>query len=155
MPNPAPGPYAGGPQQPYAQGMPQPGPVPGPIPGQGQGQVPGPPYYGQRPPSGPGRGRIIARVIGGVVVLGLVIAGFVLSQSDPDHAKAGDCMTGSTASELKITKCSDPDAQFTVEKVVKDSNDDSQCDGTGADRVYTQHRSGSSSDELLLCLKER
>jgi hypothetical protein len=57
--------------------------------------------------------RVVAYAIGAVVVIG---GGFVYNQltGAPEIAKAGDCMAGATAEELKVIACTDPAATLTV-----------------------------------------
>jgi hypothetical protein len=60
-----------------------------------------------------------------VVVFGLV--GFVarFATGDPDIAKVGDCMSGTTAENLKVVKCTEAGAQY---KIVGKIDDKSQSD---------------------------
>jgi len=106
-----PNPPQSGPQQPYPGGPGQPGPQQE-YPGQ-QGYPGGP----VQPPAQPKKRRLGLRIglTLGVVVVVLII-GFVSKflTGDPDTAKVGDCMSGSSAENLKVVKCADAKAEFKV-----------------------------------------
>ncbi|MET7639261.1 hypothetical protein [Streptomyces sp. NPDC005438] len=82
----------------------------------GPGMMPPPP-----PPQRSNKGKVIAIVVGLVVLLG--IGGLVayLNQDDADRASVGDCMKrgkGSTATDAELDKvdCGSSDAEFEVMK---------------------------------------
>jgi hypothetical protein len=62
-----------------------------------------------------------------VVVIVVVVIGFVsrLLSHDPNTAKVGDCLSGTSAENLKTVKCTDAKAQY---KVVGKVNGKSQSD---------------------------
>ncbi len=144
---PAPGQYAPVPGQ-YA---PAPGQYP-PAPGQyAPGQYP--PVV--QPPKKKSRRPIVLSIVG-VVVLVLIIVGFIASRSDPDNAKVGSCMAGTTADTLKITDCTNTNATWTVVgKVTTKDEPTSDAAGTDCDPFPTataDFYKGDSSGGYVLCL---
>jgi hypothetical protein len=142
--------YPGGPQgypgQP--QGFPgQPQGYPG-VPG----QPPAPPAKRRRP-----RTRLLISIGVVVVIVIIGIVGRILS-NDPDKAAVGDCMSGTTAENLKVVKCTDANAQY---KVVGKVNGKSQTEFNtnsreicgpfqGAESAFWKGERGG--DGYILCL---
>lgn len=135
-----PHPPQSGPQPSYPGGPGQPGQQPGYA---GQQTQPGQPAYpGQQAyPPAPGqpverKKRSWVRIVVPIAVIAVIaIIGFVgkFLTGDPDTAKVGDCMSGSSAENLKVVKCTDAKAEF---KVVGKVNDKSQSDfNTGSAEI--------------------
>ncbi len=148
-PPPAPGQYPPAPgQYPPAPGQPVPGQYPA-----------GPPPYGQVPP--PPKKSKAKRLLltGGIVVVVLIVLGIVVSiftKNDPDNANVGSCMTGQTADTLKITDCTNSNANWTVVgKVTTKSEPDSATAGKDCDpwpAAQADFYKGDSSGGYVLCL---
>lgn len=103
-------------------GAPPPPPAGAPVPPQNipsQPSVPAQPGAAAKAAAA-GKGvakRVVGAIIGVAIVAGGGLAWKYLS-GDPEVAKAGDCLVGETAEDLKIVKCDDPTAQWKVVGVV-------------------------------------
>ncbi len=108
------GPPQGYPGQPVSQPA-QPGyPVQPNYPG-GPGQPPA------EPPKKKRRGlRIALQLVIGAVVFVLVGAVIKFATGDPDIANVGDCMSGTSADDLKVVKCTEAGAQYKIVGKVED-----------------------------------
>ncbi|GGO20350.1 LppU/SCO3897 family protein [Microbispora bryophytorum] len=102
--------------------------------------------------------RIVAYAVGAAVLAG---GGFVYKQvtGAPEIAKAGDCMAGATADELKVVSCADPAAALTVEGRIDgktqqewDADNDGQiCSAYAkADQTFWEGEEGKAG--YVLCL---
>jgi hypothetical protein len=104
------------------QVAPPPLPADAPVPPQhspNQPSVPTQPGVAAKAASA-GKG-VVKRVVGAVIGVAIVAGGglaFKYLSGDPEVAKAGDCLVGETAEDLKIVKCDDPTAQWKVAGVV-------------------------------------
>lgn len=58
-------------------------------------------------PKKSGKRRAVLWLVGIVVLLVVVAAGWYGSRTDPDNAEVGDCITGSTKDDLKVVDCAD------------------------------------------------
>ncbi|GAA0404277.1 hypothetical protein Acor_24250 [Acrocarpospora corrugata] len=63
--------------------------------------------------------RVAAGVVGAILLAG---GGYVYNQMTgaPEIAKAGDCLAGASADDLKVVACTDPTATLTVAGRVED-----------------------------------
>ncbi len=159
---------------PYAQPGPNPygQPAPGGFAQQGGYQQPGgypppgfpPPQNGGFPPPMPapvnrgGGRRGLRLVISLVVIVGVVIAGYILSKSDPAQAKDGSCIKQTGTDSVKVVDCSSAEAQYKVVKRVEGRYDEvsanTKCPEVAPDatRFYAQHGHGT---DFLLCMKDK
>lgn len=149
-----PNPPQPGPQQPY------PGP---PTQPQGYPAGPGAPGAGPQPGYPPAppqqKKKFPVRIVVGLVIAAVVIViVLVLRQSDPDSAKVGDCMAGSSAENLKVVKCTDAKAQYkVVGKVENKSQTDFSINSAGICKAYPTAESAFWKGErggkgYVLCL---
>jgi hypothetical protein len=141
-------------------GQPVAGGYPPPPPGGGYPPAPGTPGA-YPPPSGapvpPGAQQpksntpriIIAVAVVVVVVLGVVLY-LVNRKSDPDYAKAGDCIQYSSESDVTVVDCTSSDAEYKVEKRADDVTDASACDAV-ADSDVSLYTTGSGK-QYTLCV---
>ncbi|MGI8330014.1 LppU/SCO3897 family protein [Actinomadura scrupuli] len=146
-------------------GSPPPPPgAPNPAPGQ-QGAPGQPPQYGAPAPA-PSKAasvgksiltRIVVAVVGLAVVAGVGYGWKVFKGEDPDLAKVGDCMAGTNADNLKVTKCTDAKATYKVVGKVEDKSesafntDRSICAPfKDADSAFWKGEKGSNG--YVLCL---
>ncbi|GAA3110037.1 LppU/SCO3897 family protein [Streptosporangium carneum] len=106
--------------------------------------------------------RVVAYAIGAVVVAG---GAFVYNQltGAPQIAKAGDCMAGATAEELKVVECADPTATLTVAgRVESKSQAEWEADQEGkicsaypnADQSFWEGKEGKEGYVLCLAPKK-
>jgi hypothetical protein len=102
------------------------------------------------------RKRMIVVLAALTVVVGGAVALMTLVHS-PSDANAGDCLSGTSANTMKIRKCTDPQATFTVVKKydsVWKENADRKCDSApGATRYFYQ--GGDYGTVLCLAPLER
>jgi hypothetical protein len=102
--------------------------------------------------------RVVAYAIGAAVIAG---GGFVYKQltGAPEIAKAGDCMAGATAEELKVIACTDPGATLTVagrieaktQKEWEADQEGAMCSAfPNADQSFWEGEEGK--DGYVLCL---
>jgi hypothetical protein len=127
-------PQQGYPQQPPQQGYPQQG-YPQQPPQQGYPQQPGafppPNPYAAAPVKKKGKAKIIVLSIIGVLALVLVVVALVADRkTNPDYAKVGSCIAPnpSDANDVKVVKCDDKTAQWTVAGSVKIDHTPSDAD---------------------------
>jgi hypothetical protein len=96
-----------------------------------------------------------------IVVIAIVaVIGFASKffTGDPDTAKAGDCMSGTSAQNLKVVKCTEAGAQYKVVGKVSDksqsefnSNSESICKPfPSAESAFWKGESGGKG--YVLCL---
>jgi hypothetical protein len=145
-----PNPPQSGPQPSYPGGPGQPGPQQG-YPGQPtQPGYPTQPSYpggpGQPPVEPPKKKRSWLRIVIPLAVVAIIaVVGFVSKfvTGDPDTAKVGDCMSGTTADNLKVVKCTEAGAQY---KVVGKVDDKSQSEfNTGSESICKPFSSAESA----------
>ncbi|GLX08068.1 MULTISPECIES: hypothetical protein [unclassified Microbispora] len=119
-----------------------------------------PSTYGQKA-AGAGKvfgKRLVAYAVGAAVLAG---GGFAYKQltGAPEIAKAGDCMSGATADELKVVSCTDPAATLTVEGRIEGKTEqewDADKDGkicsaySKADQTFWEGEEGKAG--YVLCL---
>jgi hypothetical protein len=124
-----PNPPQSGQQPPYPGGQGGPGPQQGYPTQPGQQAYPGQPSYpggpGQPPVEPPKKRRTWLRIVLPIAVIAIIaVIGFVSKfvTGDPDTAKVGDCMTGTTAQNLKVVKCTEPGVQYKVVGKVEDKS---------------------------------
>jgi hypothetical protein len=173
-----PNPPQSGPQQPYGgPGQPQPQQ---PYPGQPQqpGQ-PQPGYFGSGGPQPPGPGgpgpqqppqyptaapkkkspvrRIVFGLVAAAVIVVIVLVGKQVT-GDPSTASVGECMSGSTADNLKVVGCTEAGAEYKVVGKV-DGKTQSQANINGgeickpyptAETIFWQGEQGGKG--YVLCL---
>ncbi|MEV6541149.1 hypothetical protein [Streptomyces sp. NPDC051665] len=96
-----------------------------------------------------------------VIAAGAAIFGYISSQHAAASAKVGDCMhrgsTSDTNPDLKVVKCSDSKAQYTVLAKISgkysESEADAKCSAAAKDFQYSYTESGDGNN-FLLCLKD-
>jgi hypothetical protein len=126
------------------------GPPPPPPPQPPSDYPPAPSFT--PPPSKPsGKGRLLAAIIGVVVIAGVAVAYFVFTRTGVSTAEAGDCIkvnsASETSAEVEKIDCNDPIAVFKVAKKLDSSG--AQCPTPDYEK-YTQ--SGGSGPSFALCL---
>jgi hypothetical protein len=94
----------------------------------------------------------------GLIILVLIgVSIWKKVSGNPDEAKVGNCLTGQTADDLLVVKCTDKDAQWTV--VGKLTDEDRPASGTmvshcgrwpTTEYAFWKGRSGGSG--YILCL---
>jgi hypothetical protein len=165
-----PNPPQSGPQPSYPGGPGQPGPQQG-YPGQQPQGQPTQPGYPAQPsyPGGPGqppieppkKKRSWLRIVVPIAVIAVIaVIAFVgkFVTGDPDTAKAGDCMSGTTADNLKVVKCTEAGAQYKVVGKVSEksqsefnTNSESICKPfPSAESAFWKGESGGKG--YVLCL---
>ncbi|RKT19711.1 hypothetical protein BX285_4180 [Streptomyces sp. 1114.5] len=119
------------------------------------------PWGAGRPaPAEPSRLRRIGRRVGGPLLLvaliigGLVVAGMA-GKSDPEAAKAGDCVHdlggGGSKPKMEIVDCTKATADFKVTKVVHDGDAKHACDSE-PEEVFGSYSEERRSTIVVLCL---
>lgn len=112
-------------------------------------------------PSAPKKSNTGAIIFLVLVVLGFAVVGFLAwkqGHSDPDTAKAGDCVARSGADDVKVVKCTDAKAAYkVVGKVDGKTQVEASVSGAsickpfaGAKSVYWKGESGKQG--YVLCL---
>ncbi|MFE6054400.1 hypothetical protein ACFQ6N_26910 [Kitasatospora sp. NPDC056446] len=111
-------------------------------------------------PAGPTRLRRIATRVGGPLLLVALMSGGLLvsnymSKSEPEAAKAGDCVhdLGGSGSKpkMELVACTKPTADFKVTKVVHDGDAKHACD-TEPEDVFGSYSEERRSTVVILCL---
>jgi hypothetical protein len=122
----------------------------------GQGQMP--PQYPAEPPK---KKSPVRRIVLSLVAVGVVAAiafGARYVTGDPDTAAVGDCLSGSSANEMKVVDCTDAGAQFKVLGKVEDKSQTEASVGgericqpyAGAERIFWKGEEGGKG--YVLCL---
>ncbi len=92
---------------------------------------------------------LVALIIGGLLVAGQA------GKSDPEAAKAGDCVHdlggGGSKPKMEIVGCTKPNADFKITKVVHDGDAKHACD-TEPEDVFGSYSEERRSTLVVLCL---